>query len=65
MTRYVVLAMVLLLGIQEGLAREQVSVKVPDKAEPCIEWGKTVRGIARGGGVRFGPRWQAGYRDFR
>jgi hypothetical protein len=41
MTRYGALAMVLLLGIQEGLAREQVSITVPDKAEPCIGWGKT------------------------
>ena len=41
MTRYIVLLMVLFFGIQEGLAKEQASVQVPDKAGPCVKWGKT------------------------
>jgi hypothetical protein len=43
MARQVVLVIVAFLAIPvgEGLARERVSVQVPEKAEPCIEWGKT------------------------
>ena len=41
MVRYVGLLVVLFIGLQQGLASEQVSVHVPANVEPCVAWGKT------------------------